>query len=490
MRKRFVLLGAITLYVLSLTAWLSSKNPMGLDEFFAWNLLSDPSFTHAVGSWSRGADSGGFLYYALLWPLVRLTHGSVLAVRLFSATCFLLAGITWWRALSRWMAPRSAALGIGLVWFSNGFLLSYIAQVRFYTPLVLFAALATLATLQALEAERTSRRDLIFVFAAHACLVLIHMLGTVYSALLVAASLLSERPRTRSLTVAAAGLSSWLLLLPCRTAIRTGSTNATSLVQPGLYDLLRYYLHWSASLPVLLVAFGGLVWLLRDLHRGAKGTGIASETRRESAALCLAFLPAPLCLFLLCLLVRPLGALRYLLPYALCLCTLCAYGMTRLQRREGGRYAGSIALACLLLTAVLHVRALRTLPVGPALDVGRLPALAQGKPIVVADEQTFFRLQYYRSTPGLQFRFLLPPHNKPPSGIMATIAARGYFPNSFQHVDTFEQAHPDFLFISPARLGPSLPFVHIPGCHVQMVGSIALSEERQPVYQAVNCRSL
>ncbi len=487
MPKRTILLSLIALYALCLAAWLSSHNLMVLDEFFAWNLLSDPSFHHALGSWNAGADSGGILYYILLWPLVQLSQGSVLVARLFSAACYLLAAFVWWRALSRFLDPWSAALGVLLVWLSTGLLLVYIAQVRFYTPLLLFAALAVWATLRSSEENLPRPRAALLVFSAHAGLVLIHMLGILYSALIIAASLLCTRPRRRSLLIAAACLASWLTLLPCRTAIRNGSANATSQAIPVLRDVLRFHLKSSASPPVLVIALLGALWLLRDLLSQMR----LGQPRRDLAVrgpvLCLAFGAIPFSLYGISHLGRPLGQTRYTLPYSLCLCTLCAHAFARLRTTRSRRLAQAISPACLVLILGLHTRAVKTLPPGPSLELGELQQLAAGKPVVVADEQTFFQLQYYRSNPGLQFHFLLAPAREQPSGIMATVARRGYFPNSFHHVDTFEQTYPEFLFLASLVPGSISWVTRDATCHARQIGSVRISRMQDAVYDVSGC---
>ncbi len=481
-------LSIIALYTLLLACWLSSRHLMVLDEFFAWNLLSDPSWHHALASWNQGADSGGILYYALLWPLVQLSHGSVLVARLFSSLCYVLAGVIWWRALSRFLDARSAALGVSLVWLSSGLLLVYIAQVRFYTPFLLFSASAVWVTARCAQEDVRPGLAAILIFAAHACLVLIHMLGILYSGLIVTATLLCVAPRRRSLLIAACGMLSWLTLLPCRTAIRNGSTNATSQGVPVLRDVLRFHLKSSASAPVLLIALIGLVWLLREFSPSVRFRQDRESGSFMGPALCLAFLASPFCLYLLSNIGRPLGAARYVLPYFLSLGTLCAYSFRGFLHARDGSLRNPLTAAAVALAVVLHISVLRTLPASPTLDIRNLQALAGGRPIVVADVQTFFELQYYRSNKDLQFHFLLAPqYREHLSGMMATVAARGYFPNSFNTIDVFEQTYPEFLFLASSLQG-SVPWVtRDPTCHSRQVGSVAISSSQIPVFDVTGC---
>lgn len=67
----------------------------------------------------------------------------------------------------------------------------------------------------------------------------------------------------------------------------------------------------------------------------------------------------------------------------------------------GRKYGKFVPAFAVLLILVLHLRALRTLPNGPSLDVSRLRQVARNRPVVVLDEQLFFRLQYYHSDRSL-----------------------------------------------------------------------------------------
>ena len=185
---------------------------------------------------------------------------------------------------------------------------------------------------------------------------------------------------------------------------------------------------------------------------------------------------------------RPLGALRYLVPYTFSLCTLCAYAITRLQEAAPSRRVNQLTAVVLLLALSLHLSALNHLVTGPRLELGHLEHLANGHPILVADEQTFFELQYYASTPTLQFHFLLPPTPEHSTGMMATIAQRGYFPNSLQPADTYFRTHPDFLYIANSPHDPTPWVTRDPTCHAYPVGSIRIGGLPDAIYSVTGCR--
>ena len=484
---RILLWGAAIVYAVALATWLSAHHLMLLDEFFAWNLLSDPSWHHLVASWAHGADSGGILYYALLWPLVHLFHKSVLVARIFSALCYVLSAMFWWRALARFMNAQAAALGVLLVWLSSGLVLVYIAQVRFYTPLLLFASLAVLTTLRCADEGVSPKAAALQVASAHACLVLIHMLGILYSALILAASLLCLLPRRRAFLIAGSVLTSWLALLPCRAAIRAGSANATSQLSFVLRDVLRFELKAATTAPVRLIALIGLLWLLYDAVRKIRSAPARARAALLGPVLCAAFLAGPFSLYLLSIFGRPLGAARYLLPYYMSLGTVCAYAIWRLQAVVARPFASLIAIATIALAAYLHVVAISKTPRSPTLDLGNLDRLAQGKPVVVLNEQTFFELQYYRSNRDLQFHFLTPPVAAHATGMMSTVAAQGYFLGSFDPVDVFERAHPEFVVLANPESRTSPWVLSDPTCHAAAVGTVRLSGNSAAVYDVHGC---
>lgn len=465
---------------------------MVLDELFAWNLVDDPSWHHALHAWYHGVDGGGFLFYASLWPLVRASGGSVLLARLASATTYFLAAIVWWRALTRFIESRWAAVGVLLVWVSSELLLGYVYMIRFYALYLLLSALAVYTLLRAAEGSWSRLTSGVLIFLVNACLVLTHMIGIMYSGLVLGAWLLCVGRRRRLWVMAVPLIAGWGTLWFCRTAIRASALNYGYSGMPHPRDFLRFYLKSAISWPVLLLAGIGCVLLLRDLARHLREDRDTSRLTILAPVLCLVYLLSPLGLYAICVLSKPIAAVRYLLPYYLSLATLCAYALQQLAARLKTAPAWmqrSAACALALTVLLLHRQAVQRLPPPPQLSLATLQGSDRNTPLVVEDEEVFFQLQHYFSGPGQQFYFLIAPRGTP-AGLMGTVAVQGYYPGHIVPADTFTAQRLQFLLLASHRHATSPWYPNPDRCEMRILNRVQVHGFLEDLYSVSSCPPL
>ena len=205
-----------------------------------WMLLRDPTWRHMIFAYKQGADGGGFSFYLLGRAWLGVFGPSPLAFRLFSATCFGLAFVVTWATLRRFYGVGVTAFASFNTWFFSPPFVAHMAEGRFYGLLVLGVALAARLTAiwggrslpsqgavsgsagQLPESGTGRRTSLVYLsmFAAHGLLVTSHLLGVVFSAFLIAVMVVLDRLARRPKPwLYAAGVASWLLLLPERANI-------------------------------------------------------------------------------------------------------------------------------------------------------------------------------------------------------------------------------------------------------------------------------
>ena len=137
--------GLMSLMLLVGAMVLSHRQVFWIDETYAWNLIHDPSLVHANYALRHAADGGLPVYYNLAWVWDRLTGGSVLALRLFSAFAVIAAVWVLWGAFRSMYRLLPTAIALFAIFGGSNLLLKADAEVRFY-GLFFFFACAVFAT--------------------------------------------------------------------------------------------------------------------------------------------------------------------------------------------------------------------------------------------------------------------------------------------------------------------------------------------------------
>jgi hypothetical protein len=454
----------LAVYLLGLSAYLSSRRMMWLDEFFAWGVLTDPSWSHAMHAWLEGADSGGALYYILGHTLLAFTGPSVLVERLFGAALLAGAFALWFRMLRQLFGSRIALIASGALLVSTGFI-NYLAEVRFYSQLIAALVLAVWLALWGQRKDRSFLSILGLSFLVHGALVSSHLLGIVYSALVLTAILVCTKPK-RHIAAAIGIVMSWGLLLFARQPIHVGGSRVAGmhLSPPHWSDLFSVYqsqptafYRLNPSLYLLLA-----VTVLQWLRYREGGWPWQDDARQLFLRISLLLGAVPALFFVESWTAPwPLWVGRYMLPAILGISGLTAFMLEYQSRQEwirrlspsGKQLLFAIAL---LAIAALHVNTVRHQVQRPAFTTAQLQPLEQGLPVVVADEELFFQLRYYasRTVPHVYFLQSFWPRataEETRNDLMQTIERQGYWQGGLRTREELLGTVQDFLLLEPAQ---------------------------------------
>ena len=411
-------------FTLAITCVLSRGRIFWEDEMLGWMLLRDPSWRHMLFAYNRGADGGGFLFYLLGRGWLHLLGPSELAFRLFSSTCFGLAFAVTWAAARRFYGIGVVAFALFNTWFFSPPFVAHMAEGRFYGLLVLNVALAIWLALVLADEQRPTRPRLYAaMFLVHGLLTTSHLLGVVFSAFLIGATvvldLLGRRPRP---LLYLAGAGSWLLLLPERANLiasaQVGKPHFWTKA-PRLVDIVSVYTGSSKeiTLVLILLLLAGVVSVLRG------GGGLSAALRRAWVERQPVYVvtAAMLLLGVAFLLEGLVGTWlfndRYLLPMTVAVAYLTAeFAQIALTNLSPGlmkiadlpilRLGGAAAfLVVMLFWDFKHLAAFSPSPKDyTAALTAKLP---KGVPVVCEDAFSFTELLGRRHASGVPFFYLL-----------------------------------------------------------------------------------
>jgi hypothetical protein len=315
-------------------------------------------------------------------------------------------------------------------------------------------------------------------------LVLTHILGLIYSGLILAALILFDSAKGRlRWKLYGAYAAGWLALLVWLPAIRSSMAAGKPhgwIVMPSVTDLRTSYL-FADSLPWLkffklhsldlgfqivtraaeLVIYGSLAVVFLFALRNVAKSGWRNLSDRRSALLLVAYslLAMPVVLFVLSHLITPVFVARYLLPSGIGLAivlTAFAEELTAYAQAYGRRVLRPIGVAIVFFLMTLPVLTVPAL--GPAstyrgyLDVSRLEQLIPPDGTVVAGWQEDFARLMRLTTHPAQYYFLLdwPTAVAGPRSfvldyhLMQAYRNSGYYSNNIQDSHAFLCSHADF----------------------------------------------
>ena len=472
------------LLTLAITVVNSRARVFWEDESLGWMLLTDPSWRHMIRAWNLGADGGGFSFYVFGRAWFALFGNSHLAFRLFSSTCFGIAFVALWGALRRNYPTWIVAFAAFNTFFFSPPLTRHFLEGRFYGLLVMATALALWLVLTLDDTpDPTPVRFYLGGFLVHGLLTTSHLLGVVFSAFLLAATVVLDRLRGRRrfrlyLTVAAA----WLLLLPEKTSIasaaRVGKPHFWTK-PPKVADLIGAYSGFSHEILIVLVLLAIATLLVLRRSPGGVRTALRRAYHRRQgvyvATVCLLLVPVS---FLIeGLLSTWLFTDRYLQPVTIGiafvtaeLCLLLSHNLnlplaSRMPRLVTfARCAFGLLFAGFTFIWVFHHVAQQT-PSPPDFTPVITERMPKDLPVVIEDAFTFTELMDRQSHSGVQYMFLLDwpwaispaaPRLEPTQyHLMENWKRAGYFADRIENVDDFLRNHPRFLLVHDAGIHPA-----------------------------------
>jgi hypothetical protein len=460
------------------------------DEVFTWRELRDPSLWHLYYAVQHGADGGMPLFYTTAWLWAKAFGTAVLTLRMYSCVAMCAALVVTWRTLRRFYGIWATAFGVFTFWGTSGLVLDENAEARFYGLFLLTVALALDVSTRLIAPTPPKLRLLVLFLLSQSALVLSHVLGILYGALILLGLILSDaasrRFRPRLYLFPAAGWLALLVWLPSiRASMAVGKPHGW-IGKPQLQYLFPAYLFAPFQQWFLLLErhFGDTRWkLVHHVIELAMLIALAvillpglrkllpSERRGgpdpRSALLLTGYmlLSAPLILFVLSYLVTPVFLGRYMLPSGIGLAIVLAdFADARGSDSPARSRLAWAGVASLL--AILPVLSSLVMPPLPSswqfLDVQRLDRTVPANIPVVADwADDFAKLKRYPHSPHSRYYFLLdwpaalagPKPAVTSYHLFASNRNAGYFSRSVQDSDTFLCSHVDFLVLD----------THLPG---------------------------
>jgi hypothetical protein len=481
-----LLSGALISLLLSCILWSQYKQ-VWMDEIFTWKEVSDPSLWHLYYAIQHGADGGQPLFYTTAWVWAKAFGTGVLALRLYSSIAVCAALVVTWRTIRRFYGVWATAFGVLLFWGTSGDLLDQNVEARFYGLYLLAVAVTVSLYVHLVERPEPSRALLILAFFSQAALVFTHVLGIVYSGLILLALVLFDTAkghlRIKLYLVYASG---WLVLLLWIPAIRSSMAVGKPhswITMPTVTDLrtsylfadslpwLRFFMNRSSQAGFQIVSRTAefviyvplaLVFLIGIRRIRKSGWRVVADPKGALLLLAYILLSMPVVLFVLSHIVAPVLVPRYLLPSGIGLAIVLAASAQALgaDNLAGSRIPARLVWAAivlfLMISPILTVLAVKPINESLAyLDVERLEqSVPADVPVIAGWQEDFAKFMRLAHNPA-HFFFLLdwPTALQGPKTfvvdyhLMQTYRANGYYSNNIQDNHEFLCAHPDFFVL-------------------------------------------
>ena len=460
------------------------------DEVFTWRELSDPSLWHLYYAVQHGADGGMPLFYTTAWLWAKALGTAVLTLRMYSCVAMCAALLVTWRTLRRFYGTWATAFGVLTFWGTSGLVLDENATARFYGLFLLTVALALNVYARLILQPAPKLRLLVLSLFSQSALVLSHVLGIIYSGLILLGLILSDaarrRFRPRLYLFHAAGWLALLVWLPSiRASMAVGKPHGW-IGKPELKYLFPAYLfapfeqwflllerhsgdarwkmvHHVVEFPMLIALAVILLLGLRKLLAAEQRTSPDPGIDLLLAGYLL--LSAPLILFVLSYLITPIFLARYMLPSGIGLAIVLADFADALgsDRPASSRLVWAGVAAFLAILPMLSSLVMPPLPSSRQfLDVQRLDHTVPANIAVVTDwADDFAKLMLYSNNPHSQYYFLLdwpaalagPKPAVTSYHLLASNRDVGYYSRSIQDSNAFLCSHTDFLVLDTHLVG-------------------------------------
>jgi hypothetical protein len=459
-----------------------------MDEIFTWKEVSDPSLWHLYYAIQHGADGGQPLFYTTAWLWAKAFGTGVLTLRLYSSIAVCAALAVTWTTLRRFYGVWATAFGVLAFWGTSGVLLEQNVEARFYGLYILAVAATVALYTRLIVRPIPGRMLLLLTFLSQAALVLSHVLGLIYSGLILLALVLFDSAKGYfRWKVYVSYIAGWLTLLVWIPAIRASMQVDKPhgwIAMPSLTDLRTAYLfadclpwlkffkrhsfeggfqvvsrtaEFFIYVPLVLV----LVFGVRRIWRS--GWRVVGDPKSALLLLAYVLLSAPAVLFLLSHLVTPVFVSRYFLPSGIGLAILLtasadALGSdSRINSHWTLPFAWKALAWFLMILPVLTAFAVAPIKLDwTYLDVQRLEqSVPPNTPVAAAWQQDFVKLMRYSTNPKIHYYYPLdwPSALVGPRGfvldyhLMRAYRDNGYYSNYIQDSHVFLCSHLDFVVL-------------------------------------------
>jgi hypothetical protein len=457
--------GAIVSLLASCVIW-SSKKQQWVDEIYTRTEVSDPSLPHLFHALQRMGTGEMPLFYLTAWPWARVFGNGDLSLRLYSSVAMCAAMIVLWRTLRQCWPARSVAFGVLSVWCGSSVLLGQNAEARYYGLYLLVAALAVWAYLRVAQSEMPGKLSLFLLAVSQAALVMTHVLGLIFGALMLLALVLFDAGSRRFRPVVylchAGGWLALLFWLPAIQAALAVGRPRGWILRPTRLDLFVAYGFgmFSGLVVPFSLALGTIVSLTVFLILLAVvATEVLAFGREEAASkgqralmlLSFLLLAAPLFFFVVSYAATPIFQERYMLPSLIGLAILLTSFVDRRLKLKDGNYALLGCFVVLLAMPLMFAAEVRR----GGLDVRQVEAVAPDNlPIVAGWQHDFFVLLRYSDHPE-RYAYLLDWDDAkrgnstavPDFHLMQSYRDQGYYASSIHDQSAFLCAHSDFFVL-------------------------------------------
>ena len=486
-----------------------------MDEILTWKEVSDPSLLHLYYAIQHGADGGMPLFYTTAWVWAKAFGTGVLTLRMYSCISLCGALVITWRTIRRLYGMWATGFGILAMWGASGLLLDQNVEARFYGLYMLLVALAVNVYAR-LVTEPAHRSLLLLTTLCQAGLVLSHVLGILYGALILLALIVFDATKHRfRFNVYSCHVAGWLALLVWVPAVRASMAVGKPhswIKMPSVRDLLTGYLFQSLS-PWLShlrdPAHSGIFMVVRCTTAlvvvvplvsvffldGPGSLPLRQRMRPDPGSALLfaayALLLAPIILFALSHFITPVFVPRYFLPSGIGLAIVLTAFAERLGADTNSpRLAARVAwVSIVVLLLSLPVLSTLSLPPGDVdtsyLDVRRLDNVVPPNATVAVDwANDFLKIMRYSHGPVGHYYFLLdwPTSLKGPIGmvsqyhLMEAYRENGYYADNIRESQHFLCSHNDFLVLESEQSWFELTIENMPQFEWRVVDSFYAPE--------------
>jgi hypothetical protein len=459
-----------------------------MDEILTWNEVSDHSLWHLYAAIQHGADGGQPLFYTTAWLWAKAFGTGVLTLRLYSCVAMCGALLVVWHTIRRSYGLWATAFGVLTIWGTSGILLDQNAEARFYGLFMLMVAISVEVYIRVALRPVPTKLLLLAILLSQAGLVLTHVLGLIYSGLilfaLIAFDLVNQRMRWKVYLSFAAGWSFLLVWVPAMRASmaagkphgwiplpRLGATVASyffedyaewvALVQRHSNGWLSGLAGFAAHLAILVPLLFVLLWVIKSLIDPNRWDWIR---KHPLLLVSFALLAAPIILYLLSHLVTPVFLPRYILPSAIGEAIAMAAFADKVGADAGKRLRWFwIGLSALLVVSPVGSALVLRPPQVDAryLDVQRLDSIVPRDVSLVAGWQNDFEVMMRFSRYPQQRVYLLdwptaligPKELVLVYHLMQAYRGAGWYGQSIQDRDAFFCSHDNFWVLDPHFYG-------------------------------------
>jgi len=402
----------------------SRKKAVWADEVFSATFIGDSSIHRALHNLAAPADGAQPLYYSLGWLWAHVIGPSDTSLRMLSAACVVAGVWLLWATLRVAFPPLVAATGLLLATATSELFVYHVSEIRFYGLLIGLVAAALYTYVRIALNPKPTRSELFLQAAVSSALVYCHLIGWIYSGVLLAAHVLIDygqrrfRPRVYASVVV--GWATFIVWMPAFIR-QIGLTKPHSnLRAPTLTELLTMYQFDARALPLLFIALVALVALTRSQTGIAREGGFAADPsnldwRWDSSRAAVfvggvAVLTVPLITFVVSRLVTPMLLPRYVVPSVLGIAVVLAEivgwaGVSRTPRSPAGRFAWLLFLSAVTAYPVARAWGAPPTPVPGRAELLRL--VPPGIPIVVDESYYYHPLNYRNAMENHRVYYLL-----------------------------------------------------------------------------------